>query len=39
MATPEFILELRKRVGHDPLWLMGVTGVVLDAADRILLHR
>ncbi|MFC7326355.1 NUDIX hydrolase [Marinactinospora rubrisoli] len=39
MATPDFIVELRKLVGHGPLWLMGVTGVVVDEAGRILLHR
>lgn len=29
MATPDFILELRKHVGHSPLWLSGCTAVVL----------
>lgn len=29
MATPEFILRLRKRIGHDMLWLSGATAVVL----------
>ncbi len=29
MPTPEFILDLRKRIGHDPLWLPGVTAVVV----------
>ena len=38
MATPEFILDLRARIGHDLLWLPGVTGVVIDA-DRVLLVR
>lgn len=28
MATPEFILALREKVGHAPLWLTGVTAVV-----------
>jgi 8-oxo-dGTP pyrophosphatase MutT (NUDIX family) len=37
MATPDFILSLRKKVGHDLLWLPAVTGVVLDDADRVLL--
>lgn len=38
MATPEFILELREKIGHDLLWIPGVTGVVLDqAAQRVLL--
>ena len=26
MPTPEFVLELRKKIGHDLLWLNGVTG-------------
>ncbi|HEY0248965.1 MAG TPA: NUDIX domain-containing protein [Gryllotalpicola sp.] len=29
MATPEFILRLRERIGHEELWLSGVTAVVL----------
>jgi 8-oxo-dGTP pyrophosphatase MutT (NUDIX family) len=39
MPTPDFILELRKKIGHDLLWLPGITGVVLDADDRVLLVR
>lgn len=47
MATPKFILELREKIGHDLLWLPGITGVVLDrggrvgkgADDRVLLVR
>ena len=40
MATPEFILELREKVGTMPLWLSGVTAVVLDGESRnILLIR
>ncbi|MBB6173957.1 ADP-ribose pyrophosphatase YjhB (NUDIX family) [Nocardiopsis mwathae] len=39
MAVPEFILRLRKHVGHELLWLTGVTGVVIDPHGRILLHR
>lgn len=39
MATPEFILKLREKIGHDPLWLIGVTAYVEDAAGRILLGR
>ena len=38
MAIPEFVLALRSRVGHDLLWLTGVTSVVLDD-DRVLLVR
>ncbi|MFN3865869.1 MAG: NUDIX hydrolase [Demequina sp.] len=29
MATPEYVLSLREKVGHDLLWLPGVTAVVL----------
>ena len=39
MATPEFILKLREKIGHDPLWLIGVTGYVEDGAGRILMGR
>jgi 8-oxo-dGTP pyrophosphatase MutT (NUDIX family) len=28
MATPDFVLALREKIGHDPLWLCGVTAVV-----------
>lgn len=36
MATPDFILALRKKIGHDELWLPSVTGLVLDDRDRVL---
>lgn len=39
MPTPDFILALREKIGHDLLWLPGVTGVVLDDDDRVLLAR
>jgi ADP-ribose pyrophosphatase YjhB (NUDIX family) len=39
MTTPKFILELRAKIGHDPLWLSGVTGVVLNDRDEVLLVR
>lgn len=40
MAVPDFVLELRERIGHAPLWLSGVTAVVLDdARERVLLIR
>ena len=29
MATPDFVLDLRTKIGHDLLWLPGVTAVVL----------
>ncbi|MGP5052919.1 NUDIX hydrolase [Brachybacterium alimentarium] len=31
MATPDFVLALREHVGHDLLWMPGVTAFVLDA--------
>ncbi|MFD1213922.1 NUDIX domain-containing protein [Arthrobacter sp. GCM10027362] len=37
MPTPDFILQLRSKIGHDLLWLPGVTAVVLDDAGRVLL--
>jgi len=37
MSTPHFILALRAKIGHDPLTLPGVTAVVFDEADRVLL--
>ncbi|MFC7404408.1 NUDIX hydrolase [Georgenia alba] len=39
MPIPPFITALRDQVGHDLLWLPGVTAVVLDAADRVLMVR
>ncbi|BAJ26834.1 MULTISPECIES: NUDIX domain-containing protein [Kitasatospora] len=38
MPTPQFILDLREHIGHDPLWLSGITAVVVED-DRILLNR
>ena len=38
MATPDFILQLREKVGTLPLWLTGVTAVVV-RGDEILLVR
>ncbi|HRW18536.1 MAG TPA: NUDIX domain-containing protein [Dermatophilaceae bacterium] len=42
MPVPEFVLELRRHVGHAPLWLIGSTAVVLreiDGAPHVLLVR
>ena len=39
MATPEFILRLREKIGHDLLWLIGVTAYVEDPGGRVLLGR
>lgn len=33
MGTPEFVLALRRHVGTAPLWLTGVTAVVVRDAD------
>jgi ADP-ribose pyrophosphatase YjhB (NUDIX family) len=38
VPVPEFVVRLREKIGHDPLWLPGVTAVVLDG-DRVLLVR
>lgn len=38
MATPEFILDLRTKIGTDPLWLPGVK-VVLIHEHKVLLVR
>lgn len=42
MPTPDFIVSLRDKIGHDPLWLCGVTAVVLrdgEAGQEVLLVR
>lgn len=39
MSTPAFILKLREKIGHDPLWLVGVTACIEDGAGRILLGQ
>lgn len=42
MPIPEFIVDLRRRIGHDPLWLMASSGIVLrrlDGVDHVLLVR
>ncbi|WP_409483806.1 NUDIX hydrolase [Arsenicicoccus dermatophilus] len=42
MPIPEFVVELRRHVGHDPLWLVGATAVVLRGegpAEEVLLVR
>jgi len=31
MPTPDFVLALRERIGHAPLWMPGVTALVMDA--------
>ncbi|WP_022883493.1 NUDIX hydrolase [Glaciibacter superstes] len=39
MATPDFVLELRKKIGHAPLWLSGVTAVVFRGEEVLLVRR
>jgi 8-oxo-dGTP pyrophosphatase MutT (NUDIX family) len=39
VATPDFILELRKHIGHAPLPLPSVTAVVFDDQGRVLLNQ
>ncbi len=39
MPTPDFILELRRHVGTAPLWLTGVTAVVLRGEQVLLVRR
>lgn len=42
MPTPDFVLALREQIGHHPLWLPGVTAVVLrdgPRGPRVLLVR
>ncbi len=39
MATPDFVLVLREKIGHAPLWLSGVTAVVLRGDDVLLVRR
>ncbi len=39
MPTPDFVLALRRRIGHDPLWLPGVGGVVFNGEGHVLLGQ
>ena len=39
MPIPEFIVDLRTRIGHDLLWLPSVTAVVLNDDREVLLVR
>jgi len=38
MTTPEFVLTLREKIGHDPLPLVGVTAIVFQD-ERVLLGK
>jgi 8-oxo-dGTP pyrophosphatase MutT (NUDIX family) len=39
MATPEFVLALRQKIGTAPLWLSGVTAVVVRDSEVLLVKR
>lgn len=39
MATPDFVLALREKIGNHPLWLSGVTAVVLRDDEVLLVRR
>ncbi|WP_291044373.1 NUDIX domain-containing protein [Herbiconiux sp.] len=39
MATPDFILALREKIGHASLWLSGITAVVTRENGDVLLVR
>lgn len=39
MPAPDYILKLREKVGHAPLWVPGVRGVVFDRIGRVLLAQ
>lgn len=39
MAVPDFVLALREKIGHELLWLSGVTAVVLKENEVLLVKR
>jgi len=39
VPTPEFVVALRRKIGHDPLWLPGVGGVVFNDDGEVLLGQ
>ncbi len=39
MATPDFVLALRAKIGHEMLWLSGVTAVVIRGDEVLLVRR
>lgn len=39
MATPDFILRLREKIGQELLWLIGVTAVVVRGDEVLLVER
>jgi ADP-ribose pyrophosphatase YjhB (NUDIX family) len=39
MPIPEFVLEIRQMIGHHPMWLPGVTAVVVREDEILLVKR
>lgn len=39
MPVPKYVLDLRQHIGHAPLWLPGVTAVVLRGDEVLLVQR
>ncbi|RKR76642.1 NUDIX hydrolase [Frondihabitans australicus] len=39
MPTPDFVLALREKIGNAPLWLSGVTAVVVRGDDVLMVKR
>lgn len=39
MATPDFVLALREKIGNAPLWLSGITAVVTHEGSVLLVRR
>lgn len=39
MPTPEFIVQMRQKIGNDPLWLPGVKAVVIHGGSVLLVRR
>ena len=39
MPIPEFVLEIRRMIGHHPMWLPGVTAVVTRGEEILLVQR
>jgi len=39
MPIPDFVIELRKMIGHHPLWLSGSTAVIFRGDEVLLIRR
>lgn len=39
MPTPDFVLKLREKIGHDQLWLSGITAVVTRGDEMLIVRR